>query len=310
MSSDNGVGSAPLPERAEDKLAKRGGGAEPRREEELRTLVHELEVHQIELELQNEELRQARSQLEANYNELYDFAPIGYFTLARNGEVVKANLTGAEMLGRSRSQLLGRRLAHFMAGESRAQFADFLQRVFGAEGKRSCIVTLTKDNGTPVAAFIEASAAGAGSSCRAVAVDVSSTEQDKLQLRESEHRLKLALAASGMGVWEWNQESGEIYWSPECFKIFGLDSFCPTLADVAALVHPEDRARVAAEAKRALKDRKVHTAEYRIIRRNGEAAWISSVCQARYEASGKPLRLVGTAQDVTERKQAGKDAAK
>jgi len=80
-------------------------------------LVHELQVHQIELELQNEELRTSRALREAllaRYTELYDFAPVGYFTLARDGTILQTNLLGASLLGVERSNLQGRRFGLFV----------------------------------------------------------------------------------------------------------------------------------------------------------------------------------------------------
>ena len=85
-------------------------------ETEILRLFHELQVHQIELEMQNEELTLAQSVAQAasdQYAELYDFAPSGYFTLSRKGTILNANLTGAKMLGRERSSLIGGMFSFF-----------------------------------------------------------------------------------------------------------------------------------------------------------------------------------------------------
>ena len=96
-------------------------------------LVHELEVHQIELEIQNAELRQARDELESalgNYTDLYDFAPVAYFNIDRNGEIIAVNFSGASLLGAERSRLIGKRLGLFIVDELRTFFSEFLQKVF------------------------------------------------------------------------------------------------------------------------------------------------------------------------------------
>src|SRR5260370_28904283 len=88
-------------------------------------LVHEFRVHQVELEAQNEELRRVQEELRASrerYMELYDFAPVGYFTLDRNGSILEANLTGARLLGVGRSALLEQRFRHYVAKEDRDRF--------------------------------------------------------------------------------------------------------------------------------------------------------------------------------------------
>ena len=89
---------------------------------DTRRLVHELQVHQIELEMQNEELMQTRAELEAalrQYTDLYDFAPVGYFTLARDGTILQVNLAGANLLGVERGTLIKQRFGVFVADQSR-----------------------------------------------------------------------------------------------------------------------------------------------------------------------------------------------
>src|SRR5689334_1400266 len=94
--------------RLREKLSKR---VPERTEAETRRLVHELEVHQIELEMQNEELQNARDKLETaldQYSELYDFAPVGYFSLDPQSRILQVNLKGAALLGVPRPRLINR----------------------------------------------------------------------------------------------------------------------------------------------------------------------------------------------------------
>jgi two-component system CheB/CheR fusion protein len=98
---------------------------------ESRRLVHELEVHQIELELQNEELRNARVELErslARYTELFDFAPIGYASLDADGHVRAINHAGAELLQAQRAHLIGRPFVAHVAPSDHGRFLDLLER--------------------------------------------------------------------------------------------------------------------------------------------------------------------------------------
>lgn len=115
----------------------------PLTEEALRRLVHELEVHQIELEMQNEELNQARNEVDTaleKYTELYDFAPVGYFTLDRIGTISRVNLTGAGLLAVERSRLVGKRLEHYFTAEVHPAFNAYLERVFTSPAKAACEV--------------------------------------------------------------------------------------------------------------------------------------------------------------------------
>jgi PAS domain S-box-containing protein len=117
---------------------------------DMQRLVHELQVHQIELEMQNEELRESRAQVEAGlerYTDLYDFAPVGYLTLGRDGAIRQANLTAAQLLGVDRARLPGRRFELFIVTPERAGFQAFLAKVLASPAKEVCEVALLKDNG-------------------------------------------------------------------------------------------------------------------------------------------------------------------
>jgi len=123
-------------------------------------------------------------------------------------------------------------------------------------------------------------------------------------LSDSEERLSLALAAAKMGVWEWNVRTNTVFWSHECYNIFGVKSFGGKLESFTDLVHPEDRDRVWLTMKQALEERTFYQAEYRIVQPGGNVRWLAGLGQFEYDADGQPLRLVGNTQDITERKQA------
>jgi two-component system CheB/CheR fusion protein len=154
----------------------------PSGDEDSRRLVHELRVHQIELEMQNEELQGARAEAEAGlerYTDLYDFAPVGYVTLDSNGTIREANLTAARMLGGDRSQLVGGRLGHFVFAGHRFSLDAFLKRVFARQTKEVCELALGTDQSTSSWVQIEAAVSGnSARECRAALVDV--TERRRL----------------------------------------------------------------------------------------------------------------------------------
>ncbi|WDT72875.1 MAG: PAS domain-containing protein [Candidatus Manganitrophus sp.] len=115
--------------RAEAKLTRSKAPPKTLSPEETQELIHELQVHQLELEMQNEDLRSSRSELEAllsRYADLYDSAPIGYCTLDQNGLVMEINLKGAELLGIERRHLIQRPFLIYVAEEDRARFRSYL----------------------------------------------------------------------------------------------------------------------------------------------------------------------------------------
>jgi two-component system cell cycle sensor histidine kinase/response regulator CckA len=145
-----------------------------------------LQVHQIELEMQNEELQEARAGLEAGlaqYSDLYDFAPVGYLTLDKDGVIRKVNLTGARLLGRERSRLVGSRFGLFVSPESRVTFNELLQAAFEKPAKQVGDLALFPENGAPSWVHIEAAVADGGQECRVVLIDVTEQRQIAEQLR-------------------------------------------------------------------------------------------------------------------------------
>jgi PAS domain S-box-containing protein len=125
---------AKLRRRAEAQLRKQLVPTERNRiDADTHRLLHELEVHQIELRMQNAELHEARDEIELaleKYTDLYDFAPVGYFSLDEQGLILEVNLRGAAMLGVERSQLVHRRLQLFVSPADRTMFLAFLEKVF------------------------------------------------------------------------------------------------------------------------------------------------------------------------------------
>lgn len=127
-----------LRHRAEKRWQERAAGQPPHTRADAQRLLQELEVHQIELEIQNEALLTARREVEAGlarYTEIFDFAPIAYVVLAADGTIRELNLAGARLLGRERSHLVGRPVAAFVSVEQREALAARLGRVFaGTDG--------------------------------------------------------------------------------------------------------------------------------------------------------------------------------
>lgn len=154
---------------------------------ETQRLLHELQVHQVELEMQNTELRQARDAMEialSKYTDLYDFAPVGYVTLDRDGTIGEVNLAFARLLGIDRSLLIERRFGQFIAVDARSAFTDFLARIFANPTKDACELTLLQNKTLPVIVRIDAVATVSGQECRAAIIDISLRRQleEKLEI--------------------------------------------------------------------------------------------------------------------------------
>jgi len=177
------VDAAELRRRAEEKLRKLGASTGRLSSKgDAEKSLHELTVHQIELEMVNEELRRANEEIEAGlakYTDLYDFAPVGYLTLDTEGKILSTNLTAVGLLGKDRSTLINRHMQHFFSDGDRPAFNAFLKKIFESGAKEVCEATLLAEGKSPLFVRIEATVSGSGHECRAVLEDI--TEQKKMQ---------------------------------------------------------------------------------------------------------------------------------
>jgi PAS domain S-box-containing protein len=149
------TGAADLCRNAKERLPANAAELHPSRtEEETQRIVHELEVHQIELEMQNAELRRVQEELELSrnrYAELFDVAPVGYFILDAGGGILEVNSTGAQLVGANRQLLLHRPFAGLIAdADGKETFARHLKSVLQERGMQRCEVSLSRKHGTVI----------------------------------------------------------------------------------------------------------------------------------------------------------------
>lgn len=198
--------SAELRRRAEARLSERPG--ERKSDADNERQLHELEVHQIELELQNAELQKARNGLEValeKYTDLYDFAPVGYFSIDESGVVLEANLTSTALLGVERSRLLQRRLLQFVSATSRPAFLEFLKKVFSRPKDQGCEALMEKAGGGTFWARLRATPAVAPKGglpwCRMAIADITSLRQAEELLRRNEALFSTLIEQAPLGVY-------------------------------------------------------------------------------------------------------------
>lgn len=182
--------SKALRARAEELLNQRGKNSQIVLTDGVNKLVHQLQVHQIELEIQNEELRATQANLEelrSKYFDLYDLAPVGYFTIDKNGLILEANLTGADLLGVERKRLIKNALIRFVARDFRDQFYRHRKEVLQLRGVQTCVLKFRKKDGTQFHAQVESVAVeddkGLFNHQRTVVVDINERKEAEENIR-------------------------------------------------------------------------------------------------------------------------------
>ena len=147
-----------LRDRAEAFLTKTPSAIKEILPQDVKNLVEELQIHQVELEMQNEELRRAQLELEEardRFSDLYEFAPVGYFTISYKGLIQEANLRGATMLGVERRQLIGQPFTRFITADTQDVFYHHRQKLIETRSKQSCELRLMENDGPEFHAQLE-----------------------------------------------------------------------------------------------------------------------------------------------------------
>ena len=143
-------------------------------------LIYELEVHQIELELQNEELKLAQAaayETAEKFTELYDFSPTSYFSLSKEGKIVELNLGGAKMLDKERSLLINKMFGFFVSNDTKQIFNHFIKKVFITGSKETCEVTLLTTGGEQMYVLLTGIATENGKQCLISAFDLTESKR-------------------------------------------------------------------------------------------------------------------------------------
>ncbi len=151
--SGNNEDSDKLRKEAESRLKSFPSLREESSDEDVKKLLHELRVYQIELEMQNQELRDSQIKLEESrdqYSDLFEFAPVGYFILDKNGIILNCNLTGSTMLGVERSKLLRKPFSFVISSDLNeiSVFRRYLRKIFETEEEQSIEILIRRDDET------------------------------------------------------------------------------------------------------------------------------------------------------------------
>jgi PAS domain S-box-containing protein len=168
---------------------------------ELQSLLYTLQLHQAELEMQNEELRRAQAELAQahdRFQDLYDFAPVGYLTFDAQGTIQEVNLTAAKMLGVPRQKLVGQKLSHFIAREWQDNFHLHRQQIFAERAPGECELVLRRANGESLVVQMQSAAflhpVSQNRQSRAALMDVAERKRAEAALKEMAAQLEERVA--------------------------------------------------------------------------------------------------------------------
>ncbi len=289
---------------AEERVAAKAGesSGDPLEAAEMARMLHELMVHEVELEMQNEELIEARHELEASSEQLadlYDHAPVGYFSLSGTGVIRRLNRLGAEMLGGEREGLLGRKVGEFVSLRKRATLDRFLADVFSGESPEPCEVVLIRPGREPLTVTLTGSLSPNGLNCQLVAMDVTEQRRVEAEVKERNEDLDRLFNLSHDLLAIMGNDGRYKRVNPAFERLLGHSVKELTGGDFLHFVHPDDREAASRMMVRLRAGREVLDVVNRYRCVDGSYRWL----EWRATPYGDNL-ICSLARDVTSRKQA------
>jgi len=310
-----------LRQRAEEKSALiETTNAEKLSPEDIRGLLHELQVYQAELEMQNDELRSViaeKGAIQDLYIDLYENAPAGYFNLDRDAKIHAVNTTGADLLGVERALLIKNRLDAFISDETRPTFHDFLDKVFTSNTKETCEVAFETERLPTIFVQINASVTESGGNCRAVITDITRRIESEKELKIAREELQRysgetdAIISSMLdAVLVYDVDMNVVRVNPGFLSVYGFDPIGMNVREIIVKTHCRNYDGTPLffdqqPTPRALMGEKVLNQLFIITRLDGQERIL--------ETSSSPMcigeQITGSVtvwHDITERKQAEK----
>ena len=298
-----------LREDAEKRLAQSQKIPFSRHGQTADELIHELRVHQIELEMQAEDLRKSKIALEEsrdNYLDLYEFAPLGYLTLNHEALIMEVNLTGATLLGVERSKLVKARFRKFVAQKDNEQWIQYFVNVLNHEEKQCCSLMINRGDGSAFPARLEGvrlTGSSRATTVRIALIDITDIWQIEA-LKESEEKYRNVVE---------DQTEFICRFLPDGTHIFVNDAYCRYFNKkqeeiirhrFRPLLHPEDREIVARHLASLTPQNPVMNIDQRIIMPDGSTRWQRWSDRAIFGENGRIIEYQSVGRDITDTKEA------
>jgi PAS domain S-box-containing protein len=316
MKSKRGLkGPEDLRARAEENLKSEPDRLGDTSLEDANSLIHELRVHQIELEMQNEELRRVQNDLEisrARYADLYDFAPVGYLTLNKHGQIVDLNLTAARQLGIERGRLLNKHFQYSVFQPDKKEFFSHLNAIFDRRERQIAEVRLSPKGGDQFYARLESIYSegedGTGL-CRTNMSDVTLRSRAEEALRESQQMLHLVLDTIPARVFWKDLDLNYL----GCNRSFALDAGLQSPKEIVGrndfeIVWGEQAQLYRSDDLEVIKTRRPKLGyEEPQTTPGGDKIWVRTSKVPLFDVKGEIRGVLGTYEDITDHKRADEE---
>jgi PAS domain S-box-containing protein len=315
----NGYPAEDLRARAEETLGRRKSVQETLLTPEgQKAQFHELQVHQVELEIQNEELirtRNAAEELRDKYLDLYDFAPVGYFVLDINGHIIEVNLTGASLLGQERQVMIRQRFHAYLKPGSFNAFNEFRKKLVETGEKQTCEVELKGRNGAVIHAHINGlpllNKQQKADRIWIILTDITDRKLAEEALKENQYFTDRILQVTPNLIYIYDlKEHCNVYANRDILSFLGytpleiMDSGADLFRNI---LHPDDNDLIARHHEQLVSSREDYVLEVNFRMRHSDGGWrwiYSRDTPFTRDTDGNVKQVLGAAEDITVRKKA------
>ena len=260
---------------------------------------------------ERQEAKNRLNQTLLELEDLYQNAPCGYHSLGPDGTILRINDTELRWLGYSREEVVGKKtFADLLAPASRHLFLEEFPGFRRRGWVQDLEFDLVRKDGAILSVLLNATAItgpdGAYLYSRSTVTDVTRRLKAERALRTSQASLADAQRIAHLGNWDLDLTQNTLTWSEEIYHIFELDpaAFGASYEAFLEAVHPEDRERVDQAYRASLEDRRPYDIVHRLLMPDGRVKHVHERCETQFDASGRPLRSVGTVQDISEQELA------
>ena len=299
-------------ERTLGKSAQSGEDIEAMSPEEIRQMLHELQVHKIELEMQNEELRRSQVELEeakARYFDLYNLAPVGYVTINGEGVISEANLAAADLLGVVLRELIQRPLSRWILNKDQDIFYHHKKKLFATGEQQVFDLRMVKKDGPAFWICLTAALEqdeGSSPLCRIVLMDITERKKTEEEVRRKDRQLAEITSRLPCLVFQFvaGQDGSRTvsYVNGQVERVLGLDPDPQGFFErITAAVLVDQRSEFINIVEKTVREVTDWKYEGPIAKPSGEIVWISGIASPTRTSEG--IVYDGLIVDITERKQ-------
>lgn len=276
--------------------------------DEVKKIFHERQIHQLELEMQNDELQYATGQLEEQrikFTNLFELAPVGYFVTNKSGIILDVNHAGLKLLKAEKNNVVNKPLLLYVHKEHIDVFYKYFRKLFLLQNAQSCQIRMTDSDQQVYNVQVEGIALGVTSDqpiCYLTVTDFTGKQQAELNLDEAKKRLEIALSASLTGIWEIDIITGKVYLDDFCCGLCGFENgvFDQKYDSLLNRIHQNDRKNVDDQIRKTILYGKEFNMKFRVTVIGASVKYVFGRAQVIKDQNGKK-RFIGTFTDISDK---------